>query len=52
MNFMKNKKCSIINVNGIRFDLELINFFDKINYFLQKINFVYILENYSNKIKL
>ena len=36
----------------MRFDLELLNLFDKINVFLQKINFVYIFENYVNRIKL
>ena len=37
---------------GIQLDLELLNLFEKINFLLQKINFVYILENCVNRIKL
>ena len=37
---------------GIRFDLELLNFIEKINFFNQIINFVYIIKNYVNRIKL
>ena len=36
----------------IRFDLELLNFIEKINFFNQIINFVYIIKNYVNRIKL
>ena len=49
---MKNNKCRIINMNWNTIQFGIIKFFDKINFFLQKINFVYIFENYVNRIKL